>query len=173
MEGEENSMEESPKTPTLSKKNIILAALYLANKPLPLDELSKTIKTSVEDAEGHVAELSEDLKSLGFPLKITLFDDPAKLSGSQVKLEIVDDYLAAVSHHSSQIEFSKKAQKILALIAKKKELLQSELKYYFKGDIYEAVDELIKQKLLIEEKYKNTKKLKPTKLFFERYKLVE
>lgn len=157
----------------ITKKNTILAALFLANRALSLEEVASAIKAKVDDAEGLVAELSEDLKAAGSPFKVSMFEDPGKLAGSQVRLELEDTYLAAVSHLSKEIEFSKKAQKILALIAKKKELLQSELKYYFKGDIYEAVEELVGLKYLAWEKYKTTKKLKPTKLFFDRFKMVE
>ncbi|MFH1751227.1 MAG: SMC-Scp complex subunit ScpB, partial [Candidatus Micrarchaeota archaeon] len=141
----------------ITKKNTILAALFLANRVLSLEEVAAAIKAKVDDAEGLVAELQADLNDSNSPFKVSLFEDPSKLAGSQVRLELRDEYLAAVSHLSKEIEFSRKAQKILALIAKKKELLQSELKYYFKGDIYEAVDELINLKYLAWEKYKNTK----------------
>ncbi|MEK6953906.1 MAG: SMC-Scp complex subunit ScpB [Candidatus Micrarchaeota archaeon] len=157
----------------ITKKNTILAALFLANRPVSMDELGLTLKLKADDAEGFIAELADDLKAASSPFKVSVFEDPNKLAGSQVKLELEDHYLAAVSHLSKEIEFSKKAQKILALIAKKKELMQSELKYYFKGDIYEAVDELVKLKYLTMEKHKNTWKLKPTKLFFDRFKMVE
>jgi len=157
----------------ITKKNTILAALFLANRALSLEEVAIALKVKVDGAEGLVLELQDDLKGSSSPFKVSIFEDPSKLSGSQVRLELEDNYLAAVSHLSKEIEFSKKAQKILALIAKKKELLQSELKYYFKGDIYEAVDDLVNLKYLAWEKYKTTKKLKPTKLFFDRFRMVE
>ncbi len=157
----------------ISTKGTILAALFLANRPLTMESLSQTANCKPEDLEGHIAELQDDLKNSNSPFRVNVFEDPEKLSGSQVKLELEERYLQAVSHLSQQIEMSKKAQKILALIANKKELLQSELKYYFKGDVYEAVEELVQRKYLIEERYKTTKRLKPTKLFFEKFKMVQ
>ena len=160
-------------TEEINRKNVILAALFLANKPLSMEELSIAAKCKLDDVDGYVAELSDDLRKAGFSLKVSVFEEAGKLAGTMVKLDVDEAYLPHVSHLSQQIVFSKKAQKILALIAKKKELLQSELKYYFKGDIYEAVQELVDLKYLQWEKYKNTKKLKPTKLFSEKFKMVE
>ncbi|MFH0971312.1 MAG: SMC-Scp complex subunit ScpB [Candidatus Micrarchaeota archaeon] len=160
-------------TNEVTPKGTLLAALYIANRPVALEELSKAVNLGEADVEGLVAELNDDFKKSDLPFEVAVFEDPAKLAGSQVKLEITGAYLQRVSSFSKQIEFGKKAQKILALIAKKKELLQSELKYYFKGDIYDAVQELVDLKYLQWEKYKNTKKLKPTKLFFEKFKMVD
>lgn len=157
----------------ITPKGTLIAALFLANRAITLEELAKTVNLGSEDVEGLVLELNENFKKTDIPFEITLFEEPGKLAGSLVRLDIRSGYLQRVSHLSQQIEFSKKAQKILALVAKKKELLQSELKYYFKGDVYEAVDELVKLKYMTWEKYKNTKKLKPTPLFFEKFKTVE
>ncbi len=157
----------------ITKKNVILAALFIANRPMNVEEISKAANCSAEDAEGLVFELASDLQNANLSLRVSISEDPQKLSGTHAKLDVGEEYLPHVSHLSKQIEFSRKAQKILALIAKKKELLQSELKYYFKGDIYEGVQELVDLNYLTWEKYKNTKKLKPTKLFFEKFKMVE
>ena len=55
----------------------------------------------------------------------------------------------------------------------KKRLLQSELKYYFKGDVYEHVEELEKKGYVKSAKHKTTKELKPTPLFYEHFKSFE
>jgi chromosome segregation and condensation protein ScpB len=168
-----NVVEEADIEQEITPKGTLIAALFLANRPVTLEELAKTINQDTEEVEGLVAELNDDFKKTDIPFELSVFEDPAKLAGTQVRLEVRGAYLHKVSHLSQHIDFGKKAQKILALVAKKKELLQSELKYYFKGDIYEAVDELVKLKYLTWEKYKTTKKLKPTKLFFEKFKTME
>ncbi|MFH1199612.1 MAG: SMC-Scp complex subunit ScpB [Candidatus Micrarchaeota archaeon] len=157
----------------LDPKGIVEAALFLANRPLRLDELAAAIGVKPERAEELVAELADELQARGSALKVTIVNDPAKLSGTEVRLELRNEYVPAVSTLSQNVNMHPKSLKILALVAKKKKLLQSELKYYFKGDVYEHVEELVAKHYLTAVKFKSTKELKPTPLFYEHFKGVE
>ncbi|MFH1107204.1 MAG: SMC-Scp complex subunit ScpB [Candidatus Micrarchaeota archaeon] len=157
----------------LDPKSVVEAALFLANRALRLEELASVVNMPAERVEGLVAELADDLQQRGSALKISVREDPGRLAGTEVRLEIRGEFVPAVSALSQNVNLPPKAVKILALVAKKKKLLQSELKYYFKGDVYEYVDDLVSKGYLSEAKFKTTKELKPTKLFFEHFKGVE
>lgn len=157
----------------LDPKNVVEAALFLANRPLRLDELAGITGMKLERVEEIVAQLEDELQQRGSALKITIVNDPNKLAGTEVRLELRSEYVSAVSSLSQKTDLHPKSVKILALVAKKKKLLQSELKYYFKGDVYEHVDELVAKRYLTATKFKTTKELKPTQLFYEHFKGVE
>jgi len=157
----------------LQKKGIIEAALFLANRAVTLQELASITNSSVEDVEGLVAELSEEMVQRNSAMKIITIENAEKLSGNEVKMELNSEYVQVVAPLSQRIDLSKKAIKILGLIAKKKNLLQSELKHYFRGDIYEHVGELVEKGYLTSQKHKSTRELKPTKLFYERFQGFE
>jgi len=72
---------------------------------------------------------------------------------------------------SKDTGLSRKSTKILGLIAKRDGLLQSELKNYFRGEIYAYVTELKEAGYLTAEKKGNTRLLKPTKKFEESFQL--
>ncbi|MBU1198173.1 SMC-Scp complex subunit ScpB [Candidatus Micrarchaeota archaeon] len=165
---------EAPETPTptatdLPKKRVLEAALFLANRPMRLDELCAVSQCTPDEAEGLVAELSEEFEQHGSALKITKMEDPQRLVGTEFRMELREEYVPAVSTLSENVELPKKAVRILGLIAKKKKMLQSELKYYFKGDVYDYVDELVRQGFITSKKFKTTKELKPTPKFFEHF----
>ncbi len=165
--------EKQPEAKQLNPKNVVEAALFLANRPLRLDELAGITGMKPEHVEEVVSELADEFQSRGSALKITVVDDPNKLAGTEVRLELREEYVPAVSALSSNVNLHPKSVKILALVAKKKKLLQSELKYYFKGDVYEHVDELVRKHYLSAAKHKTTKELRPTPLFYEHFKGVE
>ncbi|MBI5228991.1 SMC-Scp complex subunit ScpB, partial [Candidatus Micrarchaeota archaeon] len=93
------------------------------------------------------------------------------LQNDEVIMQVRNEYLGDVSTLSKETELTKKGLKMLGLIVKKKQMLQSELKYYFKGEIYAYVTELKKLGYITSEKYKNTRLLKPTKKFAESFQL--
>lgn len=155
------------------KKGVIEAALFIANRAVGLEELAQVAKLSIEEVEGLLAELADDFKQRGSALEVTTRENPEKLNRLEAKIEVKQEFVQPVASLSEKVELNKKSMKILALVAKKKKLLQSELKYYFKGDVYEHVDELVKQGYLATQKYKNTRELKPTKLFYERFRGFE
>ncbi len=171
----ENSQEEKPLTPVrnLPKKRILEAALFLANRPMRLDGLAALAQCDLEDAEGLLTELAEEMEASETALRLTKMEDPNKLAGPEYKMELKDEYVPAVANLSGNVDLNRKALRILALVAKKKRLLQSELKYYFRGDVYDAVDDLVRKGYLKAGKFKTTKELKPTPLFFEHFKSFE
>lgn len=136
------------------------AALFLANKPMTVQELSAIAKSDEDSIRIALKKLAQIYEEAGSAIEVSLINDIATM---QVKPQ----FLPHVNKLSKEIEISKKALKILALIAKKKEILQKELKYYFKGEIYAYITELKNLGYIAAERHRNTRKLKLTKKFFE------
>jgi chromosome segregation and condensation protein ScpB len=153
--------------PGLDKKRIIEAALFLANKPLQPAELALLAKCTVREAARFLFALQSDYaeSASALSVEITATGDRKQEARMQVK----SAYLPAVSALSKEVELSRKGLRILALIAKRGQILQSGLKNYFRGEIYEYVTELRERGYIISERKGNTRLLKPTRKFFEHF----
>ena len=149
----------------IEKIRIVEAALFLANKPMPPAELAVLAKTSVKHAKDLALELRAEYERKGGALQIDFFNGEARL-------QVRPEYAGEVAGLSREVGLSRKGLKILALIAKKGQLLQSNLKKYFRGEIYEYITELKEQGYLVSEKSGNTRMLKPTKRFFEHFQIA-
>lgn len=147
------------------RKRVIEAALFLANREMNFAELALIAKTSVKKAEELARELAREYGDNGSAISIAF-------EGSTARMEVKPRYLGDVAQLTKQVELSRKAAKILALIAKKGSLLQSQLRRYFRGDIYEYVGELKEKEYVSAEKHGLTRLLKPTKKFYETFQLV-
>jgi chromosome segregation and condensation protein ScpB len=152
--------------PELDKAKVIEAALLLANKPLTPAELALLSHCTVKQATRFIYNLQAEYDERKSALMIDFANNEARLS-------VRSEYLPAVSQLSKEIELSRKSLKILALIAKKGQILQSGLKNYFRGEIYEYVTELKERGYIISEKKGNTRLLKPTRKFFEHFQQAQ
>jgi chromosome segregation and condensation protein ScpB len=149
----------------LEKKRVVEAALFLANRPMDLAELALIAKTTVKRATQLARELAGEYEGNGNAFSIAF-------EGNSVRMEVRPEYLGEVAQLTKQVELSRKATRILGLIAKKGSMMQSQLKRYFRGDIYEYVAELKDKEYVSAEKRGSTRLLKPTKKFYETFQLV-
>lgn len=165
-EEEMQGMELKKKVPTdLPSKHLVEAALFQANRPLSFKELSDVLGQKQEYVPGLLHELKGDYDSSDSAITLSLLEDKAFL-------EVKPDYLEKVAFLSKQTELSRKATRVLALIGKKGQILQSELKNYFRGEIYEYVTELKDFGYVESTKAGATRLLKPSKKFFETFQLT-
>ncbi|MCX6767689.1 MAG: SMC-Scp complex subunit ScpB [Candidatus Micrarchaeota archaeon] len=155
--------EETGKTP-LDPLRIVEAALFLANKPLAIAELALIAKTTVKQAQKLVEQLAAEFGERNSSIEVLV-------ENNQISLQVKPAYLAPVAGLSKETGLSRKATRILALVAKKEGMLQSELKNFFRGEIYAYVTELKTAGYLTAEKKGNTRLLKPTKKFNESFQL--
>ena len=162
-EPEELEEEKTGKTP-LDPLRIVEAALFLANKPLALAELALIAKTTVKQAQKIVEQLAAEFRERNSSIEVLV-------ENNQISLQVKPAYLAPVAGLSKETGLSRKATRILALVAKKEGMLQSELKNFFRGEIYAYVTELKTAGYLTAEKKGNTRLLKPTKKFNESFQL--
>jgi len=146
--------------------SVLEAALFLANKQLPLNVLSEVVGVSKSECARLVEELRARYDANGNAFEIVT-------NGDLVSLQVRAKFLSKVSRLSKQIDLSRKATRILALVAKKKQLLQKELPKYFRGEIYAYVHELKEAGYLEALKHGNTRLLKPTQKFYDNFQLSE
>jgi len=145
---------------------VIEAALFLSNKPLTLPELALTADNiRVNEAKRLVEQLKKEYDERQSAIEVILAEN------GQVSLQVRPKFLARVARLSKQVEMTRKSTKILGLIAKKGQMLQSELKKYFRGEIYAYVHELKELGYVTAEKHGNTRLLKPTKKFHETFQV--
>jgi chromosome segregation and condensation protein ScpB len=150
----------------LEPRRVIEAALYLSNKPLPYAELALLAKCKVKEAGELCLALAQEFDERGSSLRVL------NEAGS-ARLEVRPEFLSRVASLSRNLELSRKATRMLALIANKNGILQSELRKYFRGEIYAYVRELKDREYLTSEKRGNTRHLKPTKKFHENFQLAQ
>ena len=143
---------------------VMEAALFLGNKAMAFPELALVAKTSVRKARELAEKLRAEYESRDGSLEITV-------SAEGVALQVKNDYLSPVSHMSKEVDLSRKGTKMLSLIAKKGKMLQSELKRYFRGEIYAYIHELKDRGYITSDKHGATRMLKPTEKFKESFQM--
>ncbi|MBI4360410.1 SMC-Scp complex subunit ScpB [Candidatus Micrarchaeota archaeon] len=149
----------------LDPVRVLEAALFLANKPLSFQQLQDILQVPRERLNVLLRELEKWLPAeSAVELKVT---------EHSAALQLKNEYVDRVAKLSKEVELSKKAMKILALVAKKKQFLQSQLKHYFKGEIYAYVTELKQAGYLEAKKSGNTRLLRPTTKFYESFQIKE
>lgn len=141
------------------------AALFLANRVVSYEELGKLLGVTRQVARTLVEKLKEEYDSRGNAIGIVLGDEGATF-------EAKSEFLENVSELSKKPDLSRKATKILALVAKKGGMLQSELRKYFRGEIYTYTTELKEAGYIDSEKRGSTRYLKPSKKFLENFQLA-
>ena len=161
---EDAHMEAASATP-LEPVRVLEAALFLANKPMSHKQLQDLLAVPRDRLDALLGDLAQIVpKESSFELAV---------NEHGAALQLKPHYLHRVAKLSKEVELSKKSMRILALVAKKKELLQSDLKHFFKGEIYAYVTELKMAGYLESKKHGNTRKLKPTTKFFESFQVKE
>ncbi len=144
------------------------AALFMANKNMPFGELAKLTNASEDEIAKILEELKTRLESNDSAIEL-IVNSESKIATMQVKAK----WLPAVASLTDKVELHRKSMKILALIAKKGTLMQSELRKYFKGDIYEYVGELKEKDYVERVKKGHSWMLKPSKKFHEDFQISE
>ena len=143
---------------------MIEAVVFFENKNVEIEELSRITGIEVKKVRVLVEELKKDYASRETALEIIIGE-------KSISMQVKSDYVKLVSKISENSELSKKAIKILGLIAKKKTIKQSELKNYFRGEIYTYVKELKEKEYISSDKNGLTRLLKPTKKFYETFQM--
>ena len=151
--------------PELPPLRVFEAALFLANRPTTYVELSKIIGFPRELCKTMAHELKSEYAGRDCAFEVVVSEEV-------VALQVKSAYLDRVSGASKEINLTKKGTRILALIAKKKELLQKDLKHYFRGEIYAYVTELRQSGYVEAERRGQTRLLRPTQKFYDTFQMV-
>lgn len=153
------------KTPDLRMVKSAEAALFIANRVVSFEELARVMSISKQTARTLVEKLKEEYDSKEGAIEVVI-------GGEGAMLQAKPEFLQNASELSKKPDVSRKATKILALVAKKGGMLQSELKKYFKGEIYEYTTELKEAGYIDSEKRGNTRYLKPSKKFSANFQIA-
>ncbi len=143
---------------------ILEAALFSAGAHVSMGRLQEILNVEKRQVTSALQALHDEFEQKETAMQIEFDDEKAVM-------QLKPQYIAFVSS-LSKVELSRKAMKILALVAKKGEILQSDLHDYFRGDIYEYVAELKEKGYVASEKIGNTKKLKTTSKFREEFQVA-
>ena len=151
--------------PELALDKVVEAAVFLANREVSLKELAEITGKQPRVVREALERVARDYEARQSPVELLLKDDFAVL---QVK----PAYLTVVGGLSKKSDLSRKATRILALIAKKGKMLQKELQNYFRGEIYEYVAELRDAGYVESVHQGNTRLLRPTRKFYEEFQMT-
>lgn len=161
--GAEGSFEPEAK-PDLPLDKVVEAALFLANRGLTVKEMSKELGKPPREVRLALEKVRARLEEAGSPFQLALNEDEAAMQVKPV-------YLSWIGAFSKKSDLSKKATRMLALIVKKKRLLQKDLRQYFRGEIYAYITELKDAGYVESTKQGNTRLLRPTRKFYEEFQL--
>lgn len=140
------------------KHALVEAALFMANEPITIEDLAKILKISPEQVGQIIHQLKEELTSSGHG--IHLLESSA---GWQIRVK--PEYVQSVRHLTPYQELSRGLLRVLALVAYKQPITQSEIVKVIGNRAYEYVKRLEERGLIRTTKFGRTKALIATKEF--------
>lgn len=144
------------------KRNLIEAALFIAAKPMSLEE----IKAIVNLPEDEIKKLLEEMKSRYSDHGIKVVEHEGLF-----ELQIKDEYVKQVEHLAPGRELSRGLLQTLSLISYRAPIKQSEVVKIRGNRAYEHVKELLDKGLIKAEPKGHTKILSLTKKFMDYFGL--
>ena len=144
----------------LDKKALLEAALFMANKPVTIKDLKKILRCDEERIKQVVAELKEDLKTDNRGIHLIETEE-----GYQMKVK--PKFVPRVRHLTPFQELSRGLLRVLAIVAYKQPVTQSDIVKVIGNRTYEYVKILEQKGLIKTVKQGRTKALFATKGFAE------
>ena len=148
----------------MNKKALIEAALFMSSKPLSRKELANITGSTEEEVESILEELKRDLESPERGLHLVKI-------GEKYKMYVKPEYVRFVRHLTPYSDMKKGHLRVLALVAYKQGITQSEIVKVIGNRTYEYVRELVERGLIKAVKQGRTKVLIPTKEFADYFGL--
>lgn len=136
----------------------IEAALFMSNEPITIDKLSKLIKAEKSDIERTITQIKKELETEYHGIHII-----ETTIGYQMKVK--PQYAQSVRQLTPYQDLSRGLLRVLALIAYKQPITQSQIVKVIGNRTYEYVRKLVERGLIKTEKFGRTKKLIATKEF--------
>jgi len=135
-----------------NNKSLIEALLFMTAKPVSINELIKATSLNSYEIKNIINSLNEEYKKRDSWIEIVNI-------GRSYFMRVNPKYNEIISNFVQELELSKKALRVLALVVNNKEILQSKVVKIL-GPVYDAVKELEEKKYIISEKKGHTKLLK-------------
>jgi segregation and condensation protein B len=139
-------------------KSLIEAALYMSNEPISVEQMSKMFKTDKERIEQAVDELKNELGSSEHGVYVL-----ETTQGFQIRVK--PQYAPSVRRLTPYKDLGRGLLRVLALVAYKQPITQSEIVKVIGNRTYEYVKVLTERGLIKAIKQSRTKALVPTKEF--------
>lgn len=144
----------------MNKKALLEAALFMSNNPLSYKQLSELTGANQKETKFLVEELKKELQ----PEQRGVFLLETK-EGFQLRVK--PEYIPSVRHLTPYQDMGKGLLRVLAFVAYKQPVTQSQIVKVIGNRTYEYVKELENRGLIRTIKHKRTKALMPTKEFAE------
>ncbi len=145
-------------------KALIEAALFMTNEPISLEELSKMLKHETSLIKNLIDEMRKEFAERNRGVHIL-----ETSTGYQMKVK--PEYAPLVRHLTPYQDLSRGLLRVLALVAYKQPITQSEIVKVIGNRGYEYVKKLEERGLIRTEKRSRTKALIATKGFAEYFGL--
>ncbi|UCG95202.1 MAG: SMC-Scp complex subunit ScpB [archaeon] len=142
----------------MREKALLEAALFISDKPLPVQELGKISGLSEGKVKKLLEELDVELTQEHRGIGLLKIDD-------NYHLKVKEEYLDKVSHLTPYADLSRAMLKVLSLAVYKKDITQSEIVKTIGNRAYDYVKELELRGLIKTEKSGRTKILILTEEF--------
>ncbi|MBU4246572.1 MAG: SMC-Scp complex subunit ScpB [Nanoarchaeota archaeon] len=146
-------------------KNLVEAALFIAAKPLTLEELKKVKGIDIvpdEELLGVLKSMEVDYDSHG----IKVSEDSGRF-----ELRIKDEFIKHVEHLAPNRDFSRATLQTLSLIAYKSPVKQSEIIEIRGNRAYDHIKDLIEKSFIKSEAHGHTNILSITQKFLDYFSL--
>ncbi|MFQ6010012.1 MAG: SMC-Scp complex subunit ScpB [Candidatus Aenigmatarchaeota archaeon] len=147
-----------------NKRAMLEATLFMSNKPLTLKQISKILRIDEERAAELINQYKKELDSEEHGIRLI-----ETAEGFQIRVK--PDYAPTVRPLTPYQDLSRGLLRVLALVAYKQPITQSEIVKVIGNRTYEYVKQLVAKGLIKTEKFGRTKKLIATKEFAEYFGL--
>ncbi len=148
----------------MNKKALIEAALFMSVKPLSIEDLEKISNMKKEDVIAILEEIKKDYEKEDRGIHLLKI-------GDTYKFYVKPEYIRYVRHLTPYSDMKKGLLRVLALVAYKNGITQSDIVKVIGNRTYEYVKELENRRLIKTVKQGRTKVLVPTKEFAEYFGL--
>ncbi|MFP4045994.1 MAG: SMC-Scp complex subunit ScpB [Candidatus Aenigmatarchaeota archaeon] len=146
-------------------KELVEAALFMSSQPMEIEKLKKITDGKREEVKNSLEEIR---KELGEGHGVELFKSP-----EGYEFRVRPKYIDEVSHLTPHSDLSRGPLKVLALVAFRGPITQSNIAKIIGNRAYSYIKDLERRKLIRSEKHGRTKKLEITQEFKDYFGIEE
>ena len=139
-------------------EKLIEAALFMAPRPLTIFELLKITNSDLQSVKSAIKNLQNQYEQRGSWIEIVRLD-------KTYLMRLKPQYSDKISQFAQETELSKRALRVLAIVANHDGILQSKIVKTLGPSTYEGVAELEEKKYLVTEKKGHSKILRLSQKF--------
>lgn len=139
-------------------EKLIEAALFMTSKPLTIFDLTKITKANLHDIKVAIKNLQNEYNERGSWIEIIKID-------RSYLMRLKPQYADKIADFAQETELSKRALRVLAIVANNDGIIQSKVSRILGPSAYEGVKELEEKNYITTEKKGHSKILRLTSKF--------